>query len=523
MNRYRKTAWATLLAATGTLLFYSLAPQSAQAYQIDENNHVITVAPTGDYTADAQKALAYLLNRKDKDTLWTFRFQPGKYYLSKPLYGVGLQNVNFVSTADNPAMLIKGDNFSTGEYLIYLRMSHHIKVQGFEFFGRTNFKNNNDPVWKDQGVFFGSCRNILVDNNHFYNFGNAALRVTTSEADPVKGVNSFDTTVSNNTFNNIYQISTTSNDFVHGATARYWLKNNTIVNLRGSVKFASRTTGAQDVHILDNNINGSDHYGLEIDNYDDVEIIGNTFQNIKGVAVNIYTNPKVPKGFNWGNNYKISNNRIHNARRGIRFSPDPSDDGFKPTPKNLVISSNVITSITETDKFVPAISVVNGVVNGVKVTSNSMSSITNKKYIGIDKRSTNITQTDNKAEGKALDTQTASSPPSSSPSPQPQPSSPDSSGSGSFNAPSNLVAQYDGKLAIRLSWKDNTNNETGMEVWGSHDGKNYSKIAWLYSDSEVFTHKMKRVPSNPDFYYKVRAVKDQTASSMSNEAKVHFN
>lgn len=521
MNQYRKKAWTTMLAATGILLLSGMAPQAAHAYQIDQNNHVITVAPTGDYTTDAQKALAFLLNRKDKDTLWTFRFQPGKYYLSKPLYGVGLRNVNFVSTADNPAMLIKGDNFSTGEYLVYLRMSDHIKIQGFEFFGRTDFKNNSNPVWKDQGVFFGSCRNILVDNNHFYNFGNSALRVTTSEADPVKGVNSFDTTVSNNTFNNIYQISTTSNDFDHGATARYWLKNNTVVNLRGSVKFASRTTGAQDVHILNNNINGSDHYGLEIDNFDNVEIVGNTLQNIKGIAVNIYTNPKVPKGFNWGSNYKISDNRIHNVRRGIRFSPDPSDDGYKPTPKNLVISNNNLSSITETDKFIPAISVVNGVVNGVRITFNTMSSVTNRKYIGVDKRSTSITQSDNKAEGKALDSQTATSsspPPASTPQSSPAPSS-----GGSFNAPSNLVAQYDGKLAVRLTWKDNTNNETGLEVWGSYDGKNYSKIAWLYSDSEVFTHKIKRVPSNPDFYYKVRAVKDQTASSMSNEAKVHFN
>lgn len=522
MNRNRLRTWVSLLAATGALIVASsLGSAPAWAYQIDQNKHIITVSPTGDYTTDARKALAYLLQRKDKDTLWTFRFNPGKYYMSRPLYGVGLKNVQFISNPDNPAMLIKGDNFTESEYLIYLRMSEKIAVKGFEFFGRTQFKSNNNPVWPDQGLFFGSCRNVLIDNNHFYNFGNAALRVTTSEKDPVKGVNSFDTTVSNNTFNNIYQISTTSNDEVHGATARYWLKNNTIVNLRGSVKFASRTPGAQDVHILNNNINGSEHYGLEIDNYDNMEIVGNTLQNIKGIAVNIYTNPRVPKGFNWGDNFNISNNRINNVRRGIRFSPDPSANGYKPVPKNLVISSNTLTGITETDKFVPVISVVNGVVDGVKVTGNTMSSVKNQKFIGIAKGCTNITQNNNKGEGKALDVQAGVSVSTSDGSSSASDSGGTSS-SGGLSVPTNLSAKWDGKLIVKLTWQEDAVNETALEVWGSLDNKKYDLVAKLYSDSEVFTHRLKRLPPSPSYYYKVRTMKNSEASQMSSAAKVTF-
>lgn len=517
--------------------------EQAHAYQLDQNNRIITVSATGDYTKDARDALAYLLNRRDKDARWTFRFNPGKYYLTKPLYGVGLRNVDFVSNTNNPAQLIKAPNFSDSEYIIYLRMSENINVKGFHFYGRTNFQNNSNPVWEDQGVYFGSCRKVTIDNNHFYNFGNAALRVTTNQVDPVKGVNSFDTTVAYNTFNNVYQLSTTPNDDEHGGTARYWLKNNTIVNLRGSVKFASRTAGAKDVYILDNNINGSDHYGLEIDNYSNMEIRGNTLQNIKGIAINIYTNPRVPRGFQWGDNFTISKNRIDKVRRGIRFSPDPSADGFKPVPKNLTISENTISTVSETDKFVPAISVVNGVVNGVRITSNNLSSITNGKFIGISNGSSSITQQNNRADGRLLDAQgnpstsTATSNNNTSSGSTTQNTANTSTGSNNNsgstntssnnsngpNAPSNLTAKYDGKLSVRLEWKDNANNETAQEVWGSWDGKNYSRIAELYSNSVFFTHRIREVPSNPNFYYQVRAMINGTPSAMSNSVHVVFH
>jgi hypothetical protein len=509
--------------ATG-LLTYALWVQTLPvwAYQIDQSKHIITVSPTGDYNTDARKALSYLLQRADKETLWTFQFNPGKYYMSRPLYGVGLKNVQFASNPENPAMLIKGEQFTESEYLIYLRMSEKIGVRGFQFYGNTLFKTNNNPVWPDQGLFFGSCRNVTIDRNHFYNFGNAALRVTTSESDPVKGVNSFDTVVSENTFNNIYQISTTSNDEAHGATARYWLKNNTIVNLKGSIKFASRTPGAQDVHIMNNNINGSEHYGLEIDNFDNMEIVGNTLQNIKGIAINIYTNPRVSKGFNWGNNFNISDNQIHNVRRGIRFSPDPSADGYKPVPKNLQIINNTLSEITESDPHVSAISIVNGVVNGVKVTDNKISSVKNRKFITISKGSNPITQINNTADGKALANQSTEEKQPSPSTPANEQSTSNSSSTGDLKAPSNLSAQYDGELTVRLNWNENAMDETALEVWGSFDNQKFDKIAQVYKNTRVFTHRLKRVPSKPNYYYKVRALKDSVASPMSNVAKISF-
>lgn len=524
MNQNRLLTWAARFSMISALVVSSLASANSFAYQLDKTNHTITVSPSGDYTSDIRAAFEYLRTRSDYQTWWTFKFNPGKYYMKRPIYGSGLKYVDFVSTADNPAMLIKADGYNESEYLIYLTQSEHIKLRNFEFYGKTSFKDNSNPVWNDQGVLFGSCKTVLVDNNHFYNFGNAALRVTTSEKDPIKGVNSFDTTVSNNTFNNVYQISTTSNDMEHGGTARYWMKNNKIVNLRGSVKFASRTPGAKDVHVLNNVINGGDHYALEIDNYDNMEINGNTLQNIKEIAMNIYTNPRVPKGFNWGSNFNITNNYIQNCKRGIRFSPDPSADGYKPIPSNLIITKNNIKTLTETDKFIPAISVVNGTVEGVKITDNKMYSIQNKNYIGVAKACQNVIQSNNIAEGQVLGQVSGSLPPgregiSSSTSTS---TSTRTASTGKPAAPSNLSAKYDGNLKVILTWNDNASNETSQEVWGSWDGKNYSRIATLYKNSEKFTHTMKRVPSNPNFYYSVRAVNNSGPSPFGNNSKVVF-
>jgi hypothetical protein len=506
----------------------SMHASMAYAYTIDKVNHIITVAPSGDYTSDARRAVDFLVHRPDKDVTWNLKFEPGKYYLTQPLYSVGLQNVNVLSNPSNPAQLIKAPKFPQ-DYIFYTRMSKNVTVRGFEFFGNTNFQKNINPVWADQGIYFGSCNNVTVDNNKFYNFGNCALRVTTSEADPVKGVNSFNTKVTNNTFNNVYQIATTSNDTVHGATASYTLANNTFVNLRGSVKFASRTEGAQDIHVLSNTINGGDHFGLEIDNYNNFEIRGNTFENIKSVAVNIYTagdKKTVPKRFPWGNNFTIADNIIRSCGRGIRFSHEPFYDGFQYVPHSLVVDNNTINNLTEPNKEVAAIQIIRGKIDGVKLTKNKMASVASKKYISLEKGCTNVTQGGNVADGVNLDAgvsgggtsvSASAGKPSSSPPP------PSTASAGSPAAPSNLAGQYDGNLMVHLTWKDNANNESAEEIWGSNDGKKYSLIARLYANSVEFTHRLRKIPAATYFYYVVKSVNSSGASGYSNAYRVTFH
>jgi hypothetical protein len=395
-------------------------------------------------------------------------------------------------------------------------MSKNVKVRGFEFYGHTSFQDSINPVWSDQGIYFGSCNNITVDNNKFYNFGNCALRVTTSEADPVKGVNSFNTRVTNNTFNNIYQIATTSNDMVHGATASYTLSSNTFVNLRGSVKFASRTEGAQDIHVLNNTINGGDHFGLEIDNYNNFEIRGNTIENIKSVAINIYTagdKTTIAKGFPWGNNFTIADNIIKSCGRGIRFSHEPFYDGYQYVPHTLVVDNNNLSTLKEPNKDVAAIQIIRGKIDGVNLTKNTMASIASKKYISLEQGCTNVSEAGNIADGVHIDT--TQSGPTSAP--------PPSTSSGAPVAPSNLTGQYDGNLTVRLAWKDNANNENAQEVWGSNDGKKYGLIARIYANRTEFTHKLNKIPSAASFYYAIKSINQTGGSGFSNAYKVTFH
>ena len=377
------------------------------AYQADKTAHTVTVSPGATpaaTTTDLRNAFGFLISRPDKDTQWTMKFNPGKYTLTGQVMASGLQNT-IVTSSDpkNPAQLVKiaGWNSATSaEYLLYFRMCQKVQLLGMEFYGQTDFAQNTNPFWPDQGVYFGSCNVVRVDGNKFYNFGNAALRVVTDARDPVPGVNSFKTMVSNNLFNNIYQTATTATDTLHGGTAQStWLKN-TFLNLRGSVKFASRTSGAQHIEFWSNVINGGDHFGLEINNYTDFKIQNNIIQNIKEVAMNIYT-ANVPNRFNWGDDFIISGNTIKNVGRGIRYAHSPYSDGYQNIPKNLVIDSNVLTDVHDPLNFVPAIWVTGGKVDVAKITNNKLSAISNKQYLDVIAGSTNVSIKGNTVDGAA--------------------------------------------------------------------------------------------------------------------------
>jgi len=500
-----------LIASLGYMQFNSLHAPVAEAFTTDKVNHIITVSPTGDYNQDARKALSLLASRPDTNVRWTLKFNPGKYYLSLPLYTVGLKNVHIVSNPAAPAMLIKSPKFNPAyEYLFYARMGQAILLQGFEFYGTTNFQNSLNPVWPDQGAYFGSCRNIIVNNNKFFNFGDAALRITTSEADPIQGVNSVNSTVTNNYFNNIYQVTTTSNDKLHGGTRSYIMEKNTFVNLRGSVKFATRTPGASDIHILNNVINGGNHFGLEVNNYTNMEIRGNNFENIKDVAINIYTDGNkgtLNKGFQWCDNFTLVSNVIKSSGRAIRVCPSPFFDGTTVKPHQLTIANNTINSITEPNREVAAIEIINGKVDGLKITGNKMINIASKKYIHIAPGSTLITQASNLADGSTLLNDASNLTVNDNKPPV---------------APTNVAGKYEGNLIVMLNWKDNAPSESAEEIWASLDGKKYNFIARLSPQSTKFKHVLKRLPPTPNLYYAVKAVNKNGSSPLSPPCRVAF-
>ncbi len=377
------------------------------AFQTDQINHVLTVTPSSSAsqnTTELRNAVNALVNRPDKNTHWTLKLNPGKYLLSAQISLQGLQNTTITSAdLSHPAQLVKmpgWDSATSAEYLLSFRMCKNIELIGIAFYGQTSFATNANPNWPDQGVYFGSCDTVKVDHNQFFNIGNAALRVSTWERDPVVGVHSFNTTVTNNVFNNIYQTSTTVQDNIHGGTAHYLMQDNSFANLRGSIKFASRTPGAEDVHFIHNVVNGGDHFGLEINNYNNMEIRDNTIANIKSVAINIYTAAGIP-GFAWGDNFTISGNTLKNVNRGIRYSHEPAINGFQNVPSNLILDNNTLSGVTETASYIPALWETSGKINGIRVTHNKLSAIANRKYIGITSGSTGVSILNNTVDGTA--------------------------------------------------------------------------------------------------------------------------
>lgn len=505
----------------------------ANAYTVDEATHTLTVSPGADVastTKDLRDALNYLVNRKDKNIRWTWRFSPGEYVLSLPIYSAGLENVDIISDPKQPAILKKDITWSSvqGEYLFYTRMSNDLLIRGFNFYGTTDFSKSAEAVWPDQGLYFGSSKNITVDNNKFYNFGDAAVRFTTNTRDSVLGVNSFNSKLINNYFNNVYQISTTSEDTSgrHGGSAHMLVQNNVFDNLRGSIKAASRTPGCEDIQYIGNNIRNSDHYGFEIASCSNVQIKGNTLSNIKEYPITIYTNVNAPKGFPWGDNTVVTGNIIKNSKNGIRFAPTPYPDGFTYAPKNLVIENNQLSNITTSTASTPAITITKGAVDAARITANQFENVSSKKYIETGSGSMNVALSGNKAEGAAYGPQ-----PSLTALPAPATStealslvgvSSARSADTKPTAPSELTAQYDDQKNVKLTWKDNADNETEQQIWISKDGVKYTLLTRLKPDITNYSHDLGGPVQDTVYYYTIRAINHQIASGFSKPVKLVF-
>lgn len=374
-----------VLMGLGLSLAANLPSQAitAPTYSLDATKHVITIHNTGDVTTEINSALTYLANRPDPSTLWSVQFDGGKYTITNTLWSEKVQNVSFVSNPSNPAILSKSANFPS-EYIFAALFNKNITMSGFTFYGITptyipnNYLTGTSIGWQDQGIYFGSSNGVNITNNRFYNIGDAAIRITTTNSDPVPGVNSFNTQITQNYFNNIYQITTTSNDTIHGGSAYMLVQDNTFDHIWGSVKFASRTSGATNITFNHNSINNSTTDGLEIVGYVNVSVTNNTLQNITRNAVNCYTNNVSTTGYEWGDNIIFKNNVLNKVGNGIRISADPYMDGFQPQPKNVVISGNTITNLTGTT---PALTLIKSNFPGLNVTNNQFSNIPSKTYL----------------------------------------------------------------------------------------------------------------------------------------------
>jgi hypothetical protein len=85
------------------------------------------------------------------------------------------------------------------------------------------------------------------------------------------------------------------------------------------------------------------------------------------------------------------------------------------------------------------------------------------------------------------------------------------------NAPSNLALAIVASNSLKLTWADNSNNETGFKVERSTDGTNFSLVTTLASNTTTFTDT--GLASATKYYYRVRAAGangDSAPSSVAN-------
>lgn len=83
-------------------------------------------------------------------------------------------------------------------------------------------------------------------------------------------------------------------------------------------------------------------------------------------------------------------------------------------------------------------------------------------------------------------------------------------------APGNATALAKSKTSIQLTWGDNSNNETGFEVWRSTDKVNYTLRATVGNNVSTYTDNGLGLDTR--YYYKVRALKAAVQSDFSNVA-----
>jgi len=83
-------------------------------------------------------------------------------------------------------------------------------------------------------------------------------------------------------------------------------------------------------------------------------------------------------------------------------------------------------------------------------------------------------------------------------------------------APSNLMAAVASSTQINLNWQDNSNDETGFQIFQSSDGGiSFSQIAQVGANVQSYSDTNGLAP-NTKYYYRVRATNGTIDSDYSN-------
>ena len=326
--------------------------------------NVLEIGLKGDGITDNSDILQNYVNEKTDIGLY---FPEGVYMFNTKVLFLNKTSINIKGhNAILKSMKIQNTTRKCG--ILGFGLSCNIKIESVEFNGVTN--SPTSIVYLDRGIEFGGCENVVIDNCIFKYFGDGAFGVSSGEEYLIgsKDVITKRVTVRNCYLNEFHQTSTTPNGVDY-----YNFTNNYIENMSGSIKFAQRKNSTHKIIIKNNVIKGknaSGNNGLEIVSNGNMEIDGNTFENLN-TGINYYSNQTVGITPYDIDNIKINNNKFINIdNQCINFNNSNWHDGTATRIEELTITNNDFYS-NKSNKNSPSIMILGNQINDIIINNNN--------------------------------------------------------------------------------------------------------------------------------------------------------
>lgn len=348
-------------------------------------------AALGDNTQDCNALInTYLNSNTNLRTNAIWYFAPGLYYHKVDIYQLGLTNVAILGSPGTVFQKQPGNSSTTREYSFFTTGSANVYIDGIEWRGVTTsltaYGFGGGGSNADSGLYLASCNNTRVTNCRFFDFGDAAIRMTTSPSS-ANSLDSYNGLVQNNYLYNCTQVTTTPNGTITGGVGKGGCENfqvigNTAENLKGSFKSACRypTSGAlfKDNHI-ECAAGASSSCGIEMLSYTNGQVINNFVTGASNWALHFYPNAESGLNkFEYGN-YTVDGNILIDNYRGIRVNNNAyAGDSLQATPYNMNFFRNTIDGVSyNTNGTASALTFTGGSWGSGQCKDNSLSRIAN--------------------------------------------------------------------------------------------------------------------------------------------------
>lgn len=288
----------------------------------------------GDGVTDDTTSIQNAMNSLgDGDTLY---FPKGVYLISN---GLIIDTIPNITIRGSRGAIIRKKNTGVEFTNLFIYNPINLLVEDIAFEGfRTSMTN---LIAGDYGLKVQSGENVRVQNCSFRNFADACLGFGAfTSRDPNNLQFSKNIWVINNTFDNIWQTSTTPVGAVN-----YYFEQNTCTNINGAIKFSGRSGACTNLFINDNIILGTGmtgSCGLEIASYINVKAENNTIDNFD-YGINYYINTASGSASSDVQKLRFNRNEITNSKTvGIRVSNNADFAGVKYRVKSLEVNGNTI-------------------------------------------------------------------------------------------------------------------------------------------------------------------------------------